>query len=549
MKKVFIIFALLAFAISFTGCGGGGGSMDSPKGENPGKATLVELTPTHFISHTNSDITLHARVLDGNGNPVKNKPVRFTNLSPIGVLDKITDNTDGAGIATVTLHSHEVGFATIQAEVDEGLNQVRDKKTVFFSSYSLLLLPSIDLDVDGDNDGIYNESSDFILFETANDNQVRIRATVFDRFGQRQSGLTVTFGSDSAYRVGAATTCSDGTNSCEVSFPLGNTAVTDSSGEASVFVKIDPITIRDVQTVLNIFASCGCNGAASMVSLFLQPVTVANVNVSANPAILAPADTSEITASVILNTGGPAPDGTAVSFVTTCGAVEPFAQTTGGVAAVQFTAPETEGTCTITATSGGVTDTVDILVVTELAVYPKEQEVTVDGATDGTATFTVFGGVPPYTVFTSNPAFPADPTNITASGNTFTVAVPADSCPTATGITYTIRDSAGDTFDVTLTISSILGAPSLSITPSTICENDATCPAGTESAAGTIVGGIPPINTVSSNIAVVPSPGAAILFTIDAIDGSVTGISVAVDFTTTDHCGQTATGKVTVTGQ
>ncbi len=53
------------------------------------------------------------------------------------------------------------------------------------------------LDVDGDDDGIYNEASDYILFENSTDNQVIIRATVFNRFGQRAFGsvlpLALTF--------------------------------------------------------------------------------------------------------------------------------------------------------------------------------------------------------------------------------------------------------------------------------------------------------------------------------------------------------------------
>jgi len=465
--------------LSFAGCGGGSGSMNSPKGENPGKSTLVELTPSHFVSHTNSDITLHAKVLDGNGIPVANKPVRFTNLSPIGTLDKITDKTNAAGIATVTLHAHEVGFATIQAEVDEGLNQVRDRKTVYFSSTSLVLLPFMYLDVDGDNDGIYNEPSDFILFETANDNQFTIRATVFNRFGQLQSGVTVTLGSDSS----------------EATFPLGNTAITDSSGEAFIFVRVDPITIRDVQTVLNITAYAD-NGAAGMVSLFLNPVTVQTVNISANPAILAPGETADITASVILNSGGPAPDGTSVSFTTCdtatcttpCGAIDPFAQTTGGVATVTFTAPETVGACTITATSGGVTGAADIVVTTDLAVIPDSQTLTNPVAGD-TAAYTVFGGIAPYNALSSHPSL----VSASVAGDIVTATV--DAVPTEdTDVTITIIDSANNTVTATLTLD--VPAPlTLSPTSATL-----TAPAPGEIQNFTIAGGIPPyINPTSSN--------------------------------------------------
>jgi len=522
MKKVFIIVALLAFVFSFAGCGGGSGSMDSPKGENPGKSTLVELTPSHFVSHTNSDITLHAKVLDGNGNPVKNKPVRFTNLSPIGTLDKITDNTNAAGIATVTLHAHEVGFATVQAEVNEGLNQVRDRRTVFFTSASLTLQPYMTLDVEGAGDP-------FVLFETAGDNEVVIRATVFNSYGQRVFGSSVTFGADSPYRVGAATLCSDGTDSCEVSFPFGNVVTTDANGEAPVFVRVDPITIRDIQTVLNITALAD-NGAANMVSLFLQPVTVASVNVSANPAILQPGETSDITASVILNSGDPAPDGTTISFLTTCGAIDPFAQTTGGVATVTFTAPETVGACTVTATSGGVTGTADLVVTTALAVIPTSQTLTNPVAGD-TAAYTVFGGIAPYNALSSHPGL----VSASVAGDIVTATV--DAVPVAdTTVTITIIDSANNTVTATL----ILDVPApltLSPTSATI-----TTPAPGATQNFTIAGGIPPyINPTSSDLCVtVGVSGTTLTATIGACAPPVT-ITISVQDSATPAQNASAT--------
>lgn len=527
MKKIIVVFFLLALSLSAFNCGGGSGPSETPSGENPGTPSITQLLPSHYIAHTNSDITLHARVLDGNGVPVRHVPVRFTNLSPVGVLSATSAKTNDIGIATVILHSHVEGFATVQAEVNKGVAIVRDKKTVFFAT-SLNLQPFMILDVDGDGDGIYNESSDLILFETTTDNQVTIKATVFNRFGQRAAFTSVTFGADSL----------------EASFPLGSIKTTDADGEATVLVRVDPIEIRDIQTVLNITADAD-NGAANMVSLFLQPVIVSDVNVTANPSVLAPEDTSTITASVLLNTGGPSPDGTTVSFIASCGTVTPFAQTTSGIAEAEFTAPSFESTCTITATAGGVAGTTTILVTTELAVFPDSQ--TVNGSTGGTAEFTIFGGIPPYTIFTSDPLFPANPTSVTTSGGTFTVSVPANTCPTS--VTYTIRDSAANTVETTLDITNPSGDPTLAISPATICENNALCPALTETATGTISGGVPPYNTVSDNQAIIVNPGAGSSFTVDAIDGSVTGASADVNFTTYDSCGKTAKAKVTVTGQ
>lgn len=455
MKKFFILLTLLALTLSALNCGGGAGSSNSPAGENPGKPSIVQLLPSHFIAQTNTVITLHAKVLDGNGNPVRHLAVRFTNLSPIGVLSSTSAKTNDIGIATVTLKSTVQGFATIQAEVNKGVAIVRDRKTVFFAT-TLNLQPFMTLDVDGDNDGIYNEPSDLTLFENANDNQVVVRATVFNRFGQRAALTSVTFGADSS----------------EASFPLGSTGTTNANGEATVLVQVDPAAVRNLGTILNITATAD-NGAANLVSLFLLPVIVNNVNVTANPSVIEPEDTSDITASVVLNTGGPAPDGTSVSYIASCGSVTPFAQTANGVANAEYTGPSSEGTCTITATSGGVSATTDILVTTALTVLPGAQ--TIDGIAGGTVSYTIYSGVAPYTVTSSNAAIaydsaPGDGTwNVAASGDSFIVTVPAFT--SAGTVTLTVRDAAGTTKTATLTIT--VPTSTLSITPTSFAIGNA----------------------------------------------------------------------------
>ena len=51
---------------------------------------------------------------------------------PVGVLSAPVVKTNNLGIATVKLTSTTSGFATIQAEVNGGAGEVRDKRTIFF---------------------------------------------------------------------------------------------------------------------------------------------------------------------------------------------------------------------------------------------------------------------------------------------------------------------------------------------------------------------------------------------------------------------------------
>lgn len=464
MKKFILLTAILALSFGALSCGGGGaGSANLPPGENPGIPSIVQLTPSHFVAQTNSNITFHAKVLDGNGAPIKGVTVTFTNLSepfgtlksvlrkiglmsPIATLSATTAVTDGSGIATVNLFSSTAGFATIVSQVNVGVSNVRDRKTVIFvSSDSFNLSPTLTLDVS--KDGVtFNQPGDFTLFKTADDNQRLIRATVRDRFGLLVSGASVAFSSDASSGVTFS--------------PV--TATTDNNGQAFTLVTVSPTVITDVTTVLNITATATLpNGttASNVLSLFLSPVTISSglSSITAIPTIVAVGGTSNVTATVITSVGTPAPDGTTVNFTTApktasdpspCGSITPFAQTSGGVTtpAAIFTAPLVPGTCTVTGTSGGVTiGFVDILVNIPLSVQPGT--LSVDGGAGGTATFTIFGGVPPYTVIPNN----ADPKFLPVlTGSTFTVTIPAGTATTS--VAYRVVDQTGANVVATLNV-------------------------------------------------------------------------------------------------
>ncbi|MGO9611873.1 MAG: Ig-like domain-containing protein [Dissulfurispiraceae bacterium] len=522
MKRTILLLALLAVALISVSCGGGAGSADTPSGENSGVPTVISLLPTQYIAQTNSYIILYTKVLDGNGIPLPNIAVTFTNLSTLGVLSSTSATTDGNGLARVTLSSTTPGFITIQSSISTGAGQVRDRKTVYFSLFSLALFPTLTLSVD-DGDGIFNQPADFVLFKTANDNQRTIRAKVLDKFGQPVVGSTVTFGTDST----------------EVTFPLGNMKLTDQYGQAEVLIQVNAAILTGLVTTLNITALAD-NGAFNLLTLFLEPVAI-DPNASfltANPNVVQTNGSSTITAVIKLTTGGPAPDGTAVNFTATCGSVTPFAQTSGGVATATFTAPPTEGTCTINAQVGGVSLTpVNVLVTSTLSVQPSVQ--TINGTVGGMATFTIFGGIPQYAVFSSDTAFPPTPATVTLRGGTFSVNVPANT--TAKTITYTVRDKAGATATATLTIA---GPSSLSIQPGAQTINGVSGGIANFS----VLGGTPPYSIFGNNPTFAPVPTSL------ATSGSFFNVTVPaaspntqVVYTAVDSVGATTTATLTIT--
>jgi hypothetical protein len=519
MRKIFIIFALFALALTgISGCGGGSaGSSSNPPGGNDDVAEVVQLIPSHTVAQTNSTVYLHVKILNGNGQPMKNVPVTFTNLSEptgfftsllkfVGVKKAISTlsasiiKTDRRGIATAKLRSNTPGFVTVQAEVNTGVGTVRDKRTIFFGEISgtATSSPTMSLHVKSAANDTFDETEDLQLFKggSAADNQRTIKAVVFNSSGVPAPNVTVTFGSDSPD---------------EVTFtPSLQTAVTNASGEAFILITVKPAILTSLQRVLNITAQATVDSTsvAAAKSLFLDAVTVSTpITVSANPSVVAPNGTSTILASVKMLGSLPVPDGSFVSFETTCGAVTPFGQTTAGVATATFTAPSVppSGPCTVTASIGGVSGTTNITVTTTLTVQPATQ--TMNGITGGTATFTIFGGSSPYSVFSNDVSFPA-----TLTGNIFTVNVSPNSIPKT--VTYTVRDSVGTSVPATLTIA---GGTALAVLPSAVNADSA---APEDTITFTIFGGVPPYSVFSNNPTLFPpSP---------LIDGTFT-VTVPVD--------------------
>ena len=458
MRKILIFIAFFVSIISLISCSDGTSTSSAPGGVNPGFPSDIQLSVERYIVQTNADACFDARVLDGNGSPVSGVAVTFTIVSPIGTINaksaanagcksKSGTNTDSLGYASASVFSSTPGFITVQAEVNAGTGLVRERKTVVYTTSDVKtgLFPLLTMDVDSSpGNGVYNETSDFNLFETINDDSVEVLATVYDLFGNPVAGESIEWFTDQAEAV--------------ILEPLNLT--TNINGQAKAIVKDIPLSLRDTETFLNVYAFAG-NGAANMASLFLQPVAIntGKTYLTADPPVVDTGGTSTITAVIFMNTGEPIFDGATINFSTSCGAVTPFAQTTGGTAEATFTAPATEGTCTITARiRGTVIGTVHVIARTVLRVVPAQQRA--DNILGETVTFKIYGGTPPYSIFQiSGTVFPPDPATVVSSGGAFDVVIPAGA---PTGVAkYDIYDAVGDKVTATLNIGEDTAGPSV----------------------------------------------------------------------------------------
>ncbi len=526
MQKAFIYysgklmpFLLIVLLLFVATCGGGGsGSASSPTGNNPGTPSSLQLIPEKSVAQTGSFVYLRAKVLDANGSPLSGQTVNFTNESNIGNITTVsskgesraasasttTAKTGNNGIASVRVRATTAGYVTIVVEI-EGL---RDKRSFYFTSSASLsglsLQPiMIDVDIDaGDLNGKYNEADDFKVCLTSDEEVIRIRTTVYF-IGARQSGVELSVSTDAASLIAFETapfgTDSDGDGDYDV-----DTLTTDTQGEAftdiTVFCAITGeeryISIL-ANTTANYFlaefeSSFSGNGGTS---LFLQEVTVDSVDVSAEPTEVEQEKTSKIKIVVVTNLGDP-PDGTIVQVSTTCGTVDETAPTTvDGIAFVEYTAPSTfppSDTCIVKAKVGGVSKTVTLTIYEPLDLVPET--FTIDGRVGGTITYIVNGGVPTYTITSSDSTATDDVASwtVTTRGGTFTVTVP-EGTP-ASSVTLTVLDSIGNTDTATLEITA--GEP-LSLSPTT---TTVTGTPGTTSY--TISGGTSPYTVTGKDLAV-----------------------------------------------
>jgi len=197
---------------------------------------------------------------------------------------------------------------------------------------------------------------------------------------------------------------------------------TDSNGQASILARVSASIVRAINTVVNITAKAD-NNTFNVVSLFLEPVTVTSIDLSALPTTIPSAGTSTISAVVNTN-GGLAPDGTNVNFVVVsaglgglAGNITPFSSTTGGIAKATLTAPATfsGGTITVRASAGGINSN-DVPVTVTAATPPTVPPVEPDPVVAIPSAFTVNtsllpkvvtiqikGGLGGYVVTSSNP--------------------------------------------------------------------------------------------------------------------------------------------------
>ncbi len=353
---------------------------------------------------------------------------------------------------------------------------------------------TLTIDIDGNDNGVYNEQTDYYLLENSSDKEAIIKITYKDKYGKAIYGSAVTFTSDSK----------------EVSFPMGSTVTTDGSGQATVLIKVEPTILRSLTTTASIIATA--SDTKNAILLYILPVTVSPSfsAISATPDTVNTGGTAVITALVKNNLNSVVPNGTIVNYTTTCGTVAASSTTTAGVATASYTAPSTvpiDGVCIITVSSNNVI--LGVVTLTIGTIDPTKSSITATPNTivvEETSVITVMvknnmgNLVPNGTIVNFTATCGTIPSSTTTLNGVATANFRAPSALPTNGKCTVTASSSG----VVVGMVDVNLNAKLTVTPASQTINKAT--GGI--AAFVITGGIPAYTVTSDNQSFQPNPGS-----------------------------------------
>lgn len=341
----------------------------------------LEVSPSTIVADGSSSAAITATVQDLNGNVVPGALVNFTsslantsiNGQPPGSVVTVTTDTNGR--AQVTITGTTTGTTLVTATV-QGTN--------VSGTVSLTLLPGPPTTVT----------------LTANPTAIRangistsiIRATVQDANGNPVANNTLVTFSTTA-----------GTIDTDPTLPGNQTDARTSNGVALATLRSSTVA----NTIATITATVPATGATGTVTVAFTPGPPASISLTANPQALrvvvgGQAQSATITATVLDDTNQPVANGTQVTFATNNGTIDadltqpgnqPNTVTTNGIAIARLTSGTLAGVATVTATSGGVSASIDVTFIpgppAQITIIANPVNILADGKSTSTITVTV----------------------------------------------------------------------------------------------------------------------------------------------------------------
>ncbi len=188
-KKLYVLLLVLVLN---SGCGNGstGSPLYAPTGSPSGVPAELVLTTSAVITSINNTVSLEARILDGNGKGVGNVVVTFASTG-VGALASSSATTNSEGYASTTIYSGAAGSAAITAST----SAYSASTDVYFVSGKIQ--NKMDVAVDADGNGVFNEPSDLSIAGTSGQ-QVEIKVVYTDAAGNPLIGRNIKISSSSS---------------------------------------------------------------------------------------------------------------------------------------------------------------------------------------------------------------------------------------------------------------------------------------------------------------------------------------------------------------
>lgn len=349
LSRELILCVVLSLIVVLTGCGGSSpGSADNANIHPSTTSLSLTLRASHIVANIGGSVALTAIVRDINGNAVANVPVYFAVKSGTGVLTNSTAISNNAGLIDVLLSSPVGGFVSVIGSLSvptiasSGRGRlavpsgVQEARAVVYFTNRIQDSPSIVMSVDGDNNGVFDESEDFSMVPDGID-ALTVKSRLVDIAGLPMRQKLIQFYADSPY----------------VSFLKDFNALTDDNGEALTVITASAGILDEKIPGVTIYAGNDATGAVGAVTVYFETINVGSVLLSANPPSVQTGGKATITVWVLSESGHPMPDGTVVTLTSSGGSIDPVVILSGGTSTATFTAPGTAGTVSITGSAGG----------------------------------------------------------------------------------------------------------------------------------------------------------------------------------------------------
>lgn len=444
--KSLIVSLILIMGAFLQGCGGGGttgNATETPVITTTGGAASIDLMTSAQIVNTKGIITFTAKVMDTAGQPVRSAAVSFS-ASGVGNMNVASSTTDANGNASGSITSSMAGSSQLSVSI----GTIMVARSLYFVDGPIQNILTVN--VDGNSNGIYNETADFTVSGTSGD-KIKLKLSLTNAGGAPIAKKTI-----------------DLTSSSNIAVFDNPNPVTDNSGNAYAFITFN----NKLSTVYVDITATAMNNTIGTATITVPSFVVGDMTISANKFSVEIGEIVKITACLLSSSGIPVNmSNLRVNFMTVPsdnGSLQPYVFTDSIGCAVDEYKPTKQGDVVVWAYFQSLTKSSPVTV----KAITQNQPLTIIPATPVVVTgygaqIMITGGSAPYKVTNLSSAVVqldgnAGSVDIAANGDLLNITGKM----AGTG-TLIVKDSLGQFLNFSVQISVATNNSPLTVFPST----------------------------------------------------------------------------------